>query len=145
MTKNDKILKALKTSTGTLKFSDLCEQLLELEAQKKTVEDAIKLIKNSINDSDKFPYQSDNGEVRLETRGVYEQDVRALYQALPEDVFFAAASISKSKLSDDKEEAKKLKAIVELNTRQTGESEYIKVYLTKKDSRVKDEAVKVKK
>ena len=54
MTKNDKILKALKTSTGTLKFSDLCEQLLELEAQKKTVEDAIKLIKNSINDSESF-------------------------------------------------------------------------------------------
>jgi len=144
MTKNDKILKELKTSTGSLKFDDLCEQLLELEAQKKTVDDAIKIIKNSIKDSDRFPYQSDNGEIRIEKRGEYEQDVKALFKELPEDVFFNAASISKSKLSDDKEEAKKLKAIVELHTRQIGESEFIKVYLTKKDSRVKEETVKVK-
>lgn len=145
MTKVEKIAKELKTSTGSFKFADVCEQLLELETQKKMIEDSIKLIRNSLMEkSENLPYESENGKICVETKGEFEQDTRALFKELPEDVFFKACTISKSKLSDDKEEKKKLSAIVELNTVKTGESQYIKVYLDPKGKRVHDEKIKIK-
>ena len=145
MTKIEKVSKELKTSTGSFKFADVCEQLLALEGQKKLIEDSIKLIRNSLMEkSENLPYESESGKICLETKGEFEQDVKALFKALPEEVFFRACSISKSKLSDDKEEKKKLSAIVELNTIKTGESQYLKVYLDPKGKRVHDETIKIK-
>lgn len=145
MTKIEKIAKEIKTSTGSFKFVDVCEQLLELEEQKKLIEDSIKLIRNSlIEKPEKLPYESDNGKITIETKGEFEQNMKALFEALPQEVFFRACSISKSKLSNDKEEKKKLSAIVELNTVKTGESQYIKVYLDPKGKRVHDETIKIK-
>ena len=64
MTKIEKVSKELKTSTGSFKFADVCEQLLELEGQKKLIEDSIKLIRNSLMEkSENLPYESDNGKI----------------------------------------------------------------------------------
>jgi len=145
MTKIEKVSKELKTSTGSFKFVDVCEQLLELEEQKKLIEDSIKLIRNSlIEKSESLPYESESGKITVETKGEFEQDIEALLKELPHEVFIRACSISKTRLSDDKEEKKKLSAIVELHTKKTGESQYIKVCLDPKGKRVHDETIKIK-
>lgn len=127
-----KMIETIKTSTGdvesTFSLESVCDKLIQLSKVDKELQSAIKVLKDSVTEHiTELPFENDDGLIKMESRSIYEQDIKALEKALPKAVFYQAANIVKSRLSEDKEELKKLSAIVDLNSHKTGESSYIKV------------------
>ena len=127
----EELVKRIETSTGieeVFDFESVNDRLIELSLFQKKLETAITILKNScILHKERYPYENEEGRVTLEIKGKFEQDIQALFKVLPREAFLQAAKIEKSKLSEDKEELKKLKALVEIHTNKVGETSFLKV------------------
>jgi len=125
------VIEIIKTSTGTQEvfdFNSVCKRLIEITAIKKELENVERILKNSIKPlSEHLPYKDENGNITVVTTSIYEQDIAAIKKAIPEEAFMRAVTITKSKLSDDKEELRRLSAIVDSLSTKVGERESIKV------------------
>lgn len=121
------VITLIETSTGKtikVKHEEACQTLLAVSEEIKRLEGVSTILKSALLASEKLPYLSPEGEIRKEERKEYIQDVRAIKKELPKDVFYNAASVSKSKIED-----KNHKLIVEKYTTESGEiSEYVKIY-----------------
>ena len=121
------VIELIETSTGKvarLNHNKACRTLLAVSAEKKRLERIESILKTGLSGSDKLPYTTEEGEIREEIKKEYIQDVKAIRKELPKDVFYAACSVSKSKL-----ESKEHKHVVEKHTKESGvESTYIKIY-----------------
>lgn len=121
------VITLIETSTGKaikVKHEEACQTLLAVNEEIKRLEGVSTILKSALLASDELPYLSPEGEIRKETRKEYMQDVKAIRKELPRDVFYNAASVSKSKLED-----RQHVLIVEKYTSESGEtSEYIRIY-----------------
>jgi len=106
-----------------------CKRLIEIVKAKKELEKAEKALKAELLafKDDFLPYQGDDGTIRVDVIGVYEQDIKAIHKVLPTDVFMNAVNLVKSKIPGTKEEKKKYIALIDANSTKVGERECLKV------------------
>jgi hypothetical protein len=116
------IMKVVKTSTGlSEEFTpeSICKRLIEFNRLKKQIKESEDILREELLKTDiKFPYELNGYRITKEEKNIYEQDCKKIFKQLPEDIFWNACSISKTKLPKlaDKENSRKFIAIVDANS-----------------------------
>ena len=116
------VMKIVRTSTGlSEEFTpeSICKRLIEFNRLKKQIESSEKILREELLKTNmKFPFEIDGYKISKEEKNIYEQDCKKIFKLLPEDIFWNACSISKTKLPKlaDKENSKKFIAIIDANS-----------------------------
>jgi hypothetical protein len=125
-----KSLGILKTSTGDYFDKESAgNALININILKAELDAAEKTLKEHFPISE-LPFEGKNGRIISEVRGEYEQDVTAIFKAISKEDFLKGCKLSKS--AYDKKADKEVIDIINLNTKQIGEKQILKVLKNEK-------------
>jgi len=135
-TKLNKLLKDVLSHTDTdavFEKDNLCDRYIQLKLLVSVINSHLRILGNSIDEYkdeievNPFVSETVDGQLIVEGKPVSEQDVAALFEALPREVFLASAKVTKSLIPGEKDEKKQYTALVDLHTHKTGITKYFKV------------------
>jgi len=125
-----KSLGILKTSTGDYFDKESAgNALININILKSELDAVDKALKEKFPISE-LPFEGKNGRIISEIRGEYEQDVSTIFQKISKKDFLKGCKLSKS--AYDKKSDKEVIDIINLNTKQIGEKQIIKVLKNEK-------------